>query len=119
LAQGLLTSKYLDGVPDGSRASHADATLRHDMLDEVTLDRVRGLNAIAETRGQTLAQMALAWALRDPRMTSLVIGASSVRQLEENLAALDHLDFTDDELASIEEFAVDSGINLWEGPSTA
>jgi L-glyceraldehyde 3-phosphate reductase len=119
LAQGLLTSKYLDGVPKGSRASQADATLGRDMLDDVTLDRVRGLNAIAESRGQTLAQMALAWALRDPRMTSLVIGASSVRQLEENLAALDQLDFSDDELARIDEFAVDSGINLWEGPSTA
>jgi L-glyceraldehyde 3-phosphate reductase len=119
LAQGLLTSKYLDGVPAGSRASQADATLGRDMLDDVTLGRVRGLNAIAADRGQSLAQMALAWALRDARMTSLVVGASSVRQLEENLAALDNLDFADEELARIEEFAVDSGINLWEGPSTA
>src|SRR5213595_2713674 len=89
LAQGLLTSKYLDGVPDGSRGAQADGTLGRDMLDDTTLGRVRSLHAIAERRGQSLAQLALAWALRDPRMTSLVIGASSVRQLEENVAALD------------------------------
>src|SRR3954468_23467306 len=82
LAQGLLTSKYLDGVPDGSRGAQAEGTLGRDMLDDTTLGRVRSLHAIAERRGQSLAQMALAWALRDPRMTSLVIGASSVRQLE-------------------------------------
>ena len=119
LAQGMLTSKYLDGIPDGSRAAGANATIDKDFLNEENLARVRGLNQIAEKRGQSLAQMALAWALRDERMTSLVIGASSVKQLEENVKALDNLDFTDDELKQIDEYAVDSGINLWEGPSTA
>jgi L-glyceraldehyde 3-phosphate reductase len=119
LAQGMLTSKYLDGIPDGSRAAGANATIDKDFLNEENLARVRGLNEIAEKRGQSLAQMALAWALRDERMTSLVIGASSVKQLEENVKALDNLDFTDDELKQIDEYAVDSGINLWEGPSTA
>jgi L-glyceraldehyde 3-phosphate reductase len=119
LAQGLLTGKYLDGIPEGSRAAQSDGTLGHDMLDDTTLGRVRGLDGLARRRGQSLAQMALAWALRDPRMTSLVIGASSVRQLEENVAALDHLSFSDDELAGIDQFAVDSGVNLWAGPSTA
>ena len=98
LAQGMLTSKYLDGIPDGSRAAGANATIDKDLLNEENLARVRGLNEIAEKRGQSLAQMALAWALRDERMTSLVIGASSVKQLEENVKALDNLDFTDDEL---------------------
>ena len=119
LAQGMLTSKYLDGIPDGSRAAGANATIDKDFLNDENLARVRGLNEIAEKRGQSLAQMALAWALRDERMTSLVIGASSVKQLEENVKALDNLDFTDDELKQIDEYAVDSGINLWEGPSTA
>jgi L-glyceraldehyde 3-phosphate reductase len=119
LAQGLLTSKYLDGIPEGSRASQADATLGRDMLDDSTLERVRGLNEIAQRRGQSLAQLALAWALRDPRMTSLVIGASSVRQLEENVAALDNVAFTDDELAEIDRYAVDSGVNLWASSSNA
>jgi L-glyceraldehyde 3-phosphate reductase len=118
LAQGMLTSKYLDGIPQGSRASR-QGTLDQGMLDDVTLDRIRSLNVIAQGRGQSLAQMALAWALRDPRMTSLVIGASSVRQLEENVAALDNLEFSDDELSKIDQYAVDSGINLWEEPSTA
>jgi len=117
LAQGLLTGKYLDGIPDDSRAARP-GSLGQDMLDDVTLDRIRGLNAIARGRGQSLAQMALAWALRDPRMTSLVIGASSVRQLEENVAALDNLDFSADELARIDAHAVDSGINLWEASSS-
>jgi len=112
LAQGLLTNKYLGGVPEGSRAA-TEGTLGKAMLSEENLDRVRHLDEIARERGQTLAQMALAWALRDPRMTSLVVGASSVRQLEENLAALDHPDFTDDELARIDEYAVDSDVNLW------
>jgi L-glyceraldehyde 3-phosphate reductase len=119
LAQGLLTSKYLDGIPEGSRAAQADATLRRDMLDDENLDRVRALNEIAKRRGQTLAQMALAWALRDPRMTSLVIGASSVKQLEENVAALDNMSFSDDELAEIDRYAVDSGINSWATSSDA
>jgi L-glyceraldehyde 3-phosphate reductase len=119
LAQGMLTSKYLDGIPEGSRAAGTNATIDKSFLNDENLARIRGLNDIAEKRGQSLAQMALAWALRDERMTSLVIGASSVKQLEENVAALDNLDFTDDELKQIDEYAVDSGINLWEGPSTA
>jgi L-glyceraldehyde 3-phosphate reductase len=119
LAQGMLTTKYLDGIPEGSRAAGTNATIDKSFLNDENLARIRGLNEIAEKRGQSLAQMALAWALRDERMTSLVIGASSVKQLEENVAALDNLDFTDDELKQIDEYAVDSGINLWEGPSTA
>jgi L-glyceraldehyde 3-phosphate reductase len=119
LAQGLLTGKYLDGVPEGSRGAQPDGSLGRGMLDDTTLGRVRSLNEIAARRGQSLAQMALAWALRDPRMTSLVVGASSVRQLEENIAALDSLSFSDDELNEIDQYAVDSGVNLWEGPSTA
>jgi L-glyceraldehyde 3-phosphate reductase len=118
LAQGLLTGKYLDGVPEGSRASRA-GSLSSEMLDETTLGRVRGLNEVATKRGQSLAQLALAWALRDPRMTSLVIGASSVGQLEENVAALDNLDFTDEELKTIDEHAVDSGVDLWASSSRA
>ncbi len=116
LAQGLLTGKYLDGIPEGSRAA-AEGTLDTSMLNDETLARVRGLNDIAAERGQTLAQMALAWALRDERMTSLVVGASSVKQLEENVLALDNLDFTDDELARIDEYAVDSGVDLWASSS--
>ena len=119
LSQGMLTTKYLNGIPEGSRAAGTNATIDKSFLNDENLARIRGLNEIAEKRGQSLAQMALAWALRDERMTSLVIGASSVKQLEENVAALDNLDFTDDELKQIDEYAVDSGINLWEGPSTA
>ncbi len=116
LAQGMLTGKYLDGIPEGSRAA-TEGTLDQSMLTEETLSRIRGLNEIAIERGQSLAQLALAWALRDERMTSLVIGASSVKQLEENVAALDRLDFTDDELTRIDDLAVDSGINLWASSS--
>jgi L-glyceraldehyde 3-phosphate reductase len=112
LAQGLLTDKYLDGVPEGSRASRP-TSLSPDLLTDETLAKVRALNRIAERRGQTLAQMALAWTLRDPRMTSTLVGASSVAQLEANVAALDRLDFTDEELAEIDRFATDSEINLW------
>ncbi len=118
LAQGLLTGKYLDGIPAGSRASR-QGTLDADKLDEATLARLRGLNKIAAARGQSLAQLALVWALRDPRMTSLVIGASSVGQLEENVAALDGPVLTDDERASIDEYAVDSGVDLWARSSQA
>lgn len=118
LAQGLLTSKYLDGIPADSRAAK-DGTLERGMLAEDTLDRVRQLNEIAAARGQSLAQMALAWALRDRRMTSLVIGASSVRQLEENVAALDDLEFSDEELTAIDKWAVDSGVDLWASSSQA
>ncbi|MCT2587821.1 L-glyceraldehyde 3-phosphate reductase [Actinophytocola gossypii] len=112
LAQGLLTDRYLDGVPEGSRASR-EGSLSRSMLSEENIARVRALNEIAKGRGQTLAQLALAWTLRDPRMTSTLIGASSVRQLDDNLAALDSLAFTDDELAEIDRHAEESGINLW------
>jgi L-glyceraldehyde 3-phosphate reductase len=118
LAQGMLTDKYLDGVPEGSRASQAKS-LSTDLLTDEALGHVRALNDIARGRGQSLAQMALAWALRDERVTSVLVGASSVRQLEQNVAALDNLAFGDDELAGIEQHAVDSGIDLWEGPRTA
>jgi L-glyceraldehyde 3-phosphate reductase len=113
LAQGMLTDKYLDGIPEGSRASE-DKSLDPSMITDA-VEQIRALNEIAQQRGQSLAQMALAWALRDTRVTSLVIGASSVEQLEQNVAALDHLDFTTDELAAIDQHAVDSGIDLWAG----
>jgi L-glyceraldehyde 3-phosphate reductase len=112
LAQGLLTDRYLDGVPEGSRASRA-GSLSPDQLSEQTLAKVRGLNEIAGRRGQSLAQLALAWTLRDPRMTSALVGASSVAQLETNLAALERLDFDEDELAEIDRFATESDIDLW------
>jgi L-glyceraldehyde 3-phosphate reductase len=118
LAQGLLTDRYLDGVPADSRVATGGA-MRRDMLTDERLDRVRALNDIAAARGQSLAQLALAWALRDPRMTSLVIGASSVAQLDDNIAALDRLELTDDELADIERHAIDADINLWSRSSTA
>ncbi|WP_026360083.1 L-glyceraldehyde 3-phosphate reductase [Amycolatopsis nigrescens] len=117
LAQGLLTDRYLDGVPEDSRAATGGA-LNRGMLSEEKLARVRALNEIAGRRGQSLAQLALAWGLRDPRMTSVLIGASSVHQLEDNVAALSNLDFTDAELAEIDEHAVDVGINLWQASSS-
>jgi len=116
LAQGMLTDKYLDGIPEGSRAARGYA-LSEDLLSAEALDKIRALNEIALGRGQTLAQMALAWTLRDPRVTSALIGASSVAQLEENVAALDRLGFTDDELAEIDRYATDSDVNLWAGSS--
>jgi L-glyceraldehyde 3-phosphate reductase len=118
LAQGLLTNKYLNGVPEGSRASRP-GTIDSSMLSDDTLERIRGLDAIASDRGQSLAQMALAWALRDRRVTSLVIGASSVKQLEENVAALTNSEFTDEELSRIDDFAVDSGVDLWAESSSS
>jgi L-glyceraldehyde 3-phosphate reductase len=118
LAQGMLTGKYLDGVPQGSRASQGKS-LSTDMLSEQTLTHVRALNEIAQRRGQSLSQMALAWTLRDPRVTSVLIGASSVAQLDQNLGALDDLAFSEDELAAIDRHAVDAGIDLWAGPRTA
>jgi L-glyceraldehyde 3-phosphate reductase len=118
LAQGMLTGRYLDGIPEGSRASQ-DKSLSPDLLSEQNLTHVRALDAIASDRGQTLAQMAIAWVLRDPRVTSALIGASSVAQLEDSVAAIDRLDFTDDELGAIDRHAVEGGINLWQGPSTA
>ncbi|WP_310526174.1 L-glyceraldehyde 3-phosphate reductase [Nocardioides sp.] len=111
LAQGLLTDRYLDGVPDDSRAARSDSTIAG--LDDDVLRRVRALNEIAVGRGQKLAQLALQWVLRDSRVTSAVIGASSVEQLDTNLDALDGARLTDDELAEIDKHAVESGINLW------
>ncbi len=118
LAQGLLTDRYLDGVPEGSRAARP-GTLDRDQLSPETLAKVRALNELAGRRGQSLAQLAIAWTLRDPRVTSALIGASSVAQLEDNVAALDRLDFGDDELAEIDGHATDAGINLWEASSRA
>jgi L-glyceraldehyde 3-phosphate reductase len=116
LAQGLLTDRYLAGVPEGSRASH-HGSLTPDMLTEDTLAKVRALNEIAARRGQSLAQMALAWTLRDPRVTSTLIGASSVEQLQQNAAALHRLQFTEDELAEIDRHATESGVNIWAASS--
>ena len=116
LAQGMLTSKYLDGVPTGSRMAR-DSSLSPDLLNEQNLSNIRGLNDVATRRGQSLAQLALAWCLRDPRVTSVLIGASSVAQLEDNVAALDNLQFSADELDAIDTFAVEGGINLWQRSS--
>jgi L-glyceraldehyde 3-phosphate reductase len=112
LAQGMLTDKYLDGVPEGSRASR-DGSLSPRMLSEQTLEKIRALNELAQARGQTLAQLALAWTLRDERVTSTLIGASSVAQLEENVRALDRLALSEDELREIDRFATESGLNIW------
>ena len=118
LAQGMLTDKYLDGIPDGSRASR-HSSLSPDLLTDDTLAKVRGLNEIAGRRGQTLAQLALAWTLRDDRMTSTLIGASSVAQLDDSLGALDNLEFDDDELAEIDRYASEAPINLWARSSAS
>jgi L-glyceraldehyde 3-phosphate reductase len=112
LAQGMLTDKYLEGIPEGSRATR-DSTLSPDLITDETREKIGALNEIAARRGQTLAQMAIAWALRDPRVTSALVGASSVEQLEANVGALDRLDFTEDELTEIDRYATESGINLW------
>jgi L-glyceraldehyde 3-phosphate reductase len=117
LAQGLLTNRYLDGVPGDSRVATGGA-MDSGMLTEDNLARVRALNDIAARRGQSLAQMALAWALRDERVTSVLIGASSVAQLEDSLGSLDNLSFTDEELAEIDKYAVESGINIWASSSS-
>jgi L-glyceraldehyde 3-phosphate reductase len=117
LAQGMLTERYLRGIPEGSRASRP-STLSPDLITEETLGKIRALNELAAARGQSLAQMALAWALRDERMTSALIGASSVEQLESNVAALERLDFTDEELAEIDGYATESGINIWAESSS-
>ncbi|HWF15552.1 MAG TPA: L-glyceraldehyde 3-phosphate reductase [Acidimicrobiales bacterium] len=118
LAQGLLSDRYLNGIPPGSRASLNDS-LSHDMLNDENLARIRALNDIALGRGQSLAQMAIAWTLRDRRVTSVLIGASSVGQLDQNVSALDHLEFTDNEIATIDRYAVDAGIDLWRTPATS
>ena len=116
LAQGMLTDRYLHGIPDGSRASRNDS-LSPDLLTDETMAKVRALNEIAAGRGQSLAQMALAWTLRDARVTSTLIGASSVAQLEDNVAATDRLGFSADELAAIDRHATESDINLWASSS--
>ncbi len=113
LAQGLLTDRYLNGVPEGSRASRSGTTLGSNQLTDEILGHVRRLDEIARGRGQKLAQLALQWALRDPRVTSAVIGASSVEQLDANIDALEAPELTEDELAVIDQDAVDAGINLW------
>ena len=118
LAQGLLSDKYLLGIPEGSRASRP-GSLSTTQLTESTLGKIRSLGQIAARRGQSLAQMALAWTLRDPRMTSTLVGASSVAQLEANVASLDRLDFSADELAEIDRYATESSINIWEQSSGA
>jgi len=116
LAQGLLTDRYLGGVPEGSRASRP-GTIDDDQLNEETLAKVRALHQLAGRRGQSLAQMAVAWTLRDPRVTSALLGASSVAQLEDNVAALGNLAFDDQELAEIDRHATEAGINLWAASS--
>jgi L-glyceraldehyde 3-phosphate reductase len=118
LAQGVLTDKYLDGIPPGARAGR-DSSLSPDLLTDETTAKVRALNEIAARRGQTLAQMAIAWVLRDSRMTSALVGASSVEQIEADIAALNHLDFGADELAEIDRYATESGIDLWAASSQA
>jgi len=116
LAQGMLTDKYLNGIPEGSRATQ-HSSLSPDLLTDEAMGKIRALNEIAKRRGQSLAQLALAWTLRDSRVTSTLIGASSVGQLEDSLGALDNTDFSEDELAEIDRYATDSGINLWAASS--
>jgi L-glyceraldehyde 3-phosphate reductase len=112
LAQGMLTDKYLHGIPEGSRASR-HGSLSPNLITDTAMEKIRALNEIAQRRGQTLAQMALAWTLRDPRMTSTLVGASSIEQLESNVAAIDNLAFSEAELAEIDRYATDADINLW------
>src|SRR5450432_1615806 len=118
LAQGMLTDRYLGGIPADSRAAQGKS-LGRELLSEQNMTHVRALNDMAARRGQTLAQLALAWVLRDERVTSVLLGASSVAQLEQNVAALGNLEFSNAELAEIDRYAVDGGINLWAGPSTS
>lgn len=114
LAQGMLTERYLGGIPANSRAAQ-NTSLSSEMLSEENLSHIRALTGLASERGQKLSQMALSWALRDPRVSSVLIGASSVDQLDENLDALSHMTFSDDELARIDQFAVEGHIDLWRG----
>jgi L-glyceraldehyde 3-phosphate reductase len=118
LAQGLLTGKYLDGVPEDSRVRRGNY-FDQSLLTDENVERARRLNEIAHARGQSLAQLAIAWALRDPRVTSVLLGASSVEQLEQNVGALQNLDFDPAELEQIDEHAVDGGINIWEQSSVS
>jgi L-glyceraldehyde 3-phosphate reductase len=113
LAQGLLTTKYLNGVPEGSRAALGNSSLLKEFLNEKNIEHVRKLNEIAKRRGQTLAQMAIAWVLRDKRVTSALIGARNVEQLDDSLNALNKLNFTAEELQEVDRHAVDVGIDLW------
>jgi L-glyceraldehyde 3-phosphate reductase len=117
LAQGLLTGRYIDGAPASGRAADAGSSFDAAFLSEANLSNVRGLAAIAKRRGQTLAQMAIAWVLRDRRVTSALIGARTVAQLDDSLDALQSLDFEDEELTEIDRFAVEGGIDLWRGLS--
>jgi L-glyceraldehyde 3-phosphate reductase len=112
----MLTDRYLDGIPDGARADRP-YSLSPDLLTDESLAKIRALNEIASGRGQTLAQMALAWTLRDHRVTATLVGASSVEQLEDNVGAIERLDFADDELVEIDRHATDAGINLWAASS--
>jgi L-glyceraldehyde 3-phosphate reductase len=116
LAQGMLTDKYLNGIPEGSRASR-HGSLSPDLINEQSLAKIRALNEIASRRGQSLAQLALAWTLRDPRITSTLIGASSIEQLEANVATLEKLDLSEEELAEIDEYATDADLNIWASSS--
>ena len=116
LAQGMLTDKYLQGIPEGSRASR-DGSFSPKLLTDAALEKIRALNELASGRGQTLAQMAVAWVLRDRRMTSALVGVSSVEQLEANVAALENAHFADDELAEIDKHATDADINIWAASS--
>jgi L-glyceraldehyde 3-phosphate reductase len=117
LAQGLLTNKYLGGIPEDARAAK-DGSFSRTMISDETLQHVRALADVAKERGQSLAQMAIAWVLRDPRVTTALIGARTIQQLEDSLAAVRNLDFSDDELKRIDQFATDAGINIW-GRSSA
>jgi L-glyceraldehyde 3-phosphate reductase len=117
LAQGMLSNKYLHGIPEDSRAGRP-SSLSPELISDEALAKVRALGKIAAQRGQSLAQMALAWTLRDPRVTSTLAGASSVAQVEENVAALERLEFSPEELAEIDRYATDSGINIWAASST-
>jgi L-glyceraldehyde 3-phosphate reductase len=114
----MLTGKYLDGIPEDSRIRSDGRFLTEEMLTPERLDHIRALNAIAGERGQSLAQMAIAWTLRDDRVTTALIGASSVAQLEENVGAIEDVDFSEEELAAIDQDAVDAGINLWARSSS-
>jgi len=116
LAQGMLTDKYLNGIPKDSRMAE-NSSLSQELLTDQNLTHIRALNEVARRRGQSLAQMALAWLARDERLTSVLIGASSVKQLEHNVAALDNLDFSTQELAEIDHHAVEGGVDLWRSQS--
>jgi L-glyceraldehyde 3-phosphate reductase len=119
LAQGLLTPKYLGGVPEDSRAAKIPQFFHDDFLTEENLANVRALNEIAKGRGQTLPQLALSWCLRDPRVTTVLIGASRAEQIDDNVGCLSNLEFTTDELAEIDKYAKEGGINLWASSSNA